>query len=179
MKRDEKHKKAEELHQQLEKARTVILSKFEGLTVAADTELRRKVADAGARYEVVKNRLIERAAAGTGAEPVAQKLEGTTSVAYTTADPVALAKALADYAKVNPALVFKAGVVEGRVVSLEKFNEIAALPSRERLFAMALFLMKASGQQLASVAAGVGRKLAVVIQQGVKENKFQATAVNK
>jgi large subunit ribosomal protein L10 len=176
MKRDEKQKKAEELHQQLEKARTVILSKFEGLTVAADTELRRKVADTGARYEVIKNSLIERAASGTQAAPVAQKLKGTTSVAYTSADPVALAKVLTAYAKENPALVFKAGVVEGRVVSLEQFNEIADLPSREALFAKALFLMKAPGQQLASALAGVGRKLAVVIQQAVKENKFQATA---
>lgn len=176
MNRDEKHKKAEELHRELEKAGTVILSKFEGLTVAADTELRRKVAEAGARYEVVKNSLIERAAAGTGLEPAAQKLSGTTSVAYTSADPVALAKALADYAKENPALVFKAGVVEGRVVSLEKFNEIAALPSREGLFAMALSLMKAPGRQLATTLAGVGRKLAVVIQQGVRENKFRANA---
>jgi large subunit ribosomal protein L10 len=179
MKREDKHKKAEELHEQLGKARTVILSKFEGLTVAADTELRRKVAGAGARYEVVKNSLIERAAEGTDAAPVAKKLQGTTSLAYTSTDPVLLAKTLVAYAKENPALVFKAGVVEGRAVSLEEFNAIAALPSREAVFAKALFLMKAPAQQLASALAGVGRKLAVVIQQGVKENKFHAAAGNQ
>jgi large subunit ribosomal protein L10 len=178
MKREEKHQKAEELHQQLTGAKTVILSSFEGLTVSADTELRRKVAGTGARYEVVKNTLLARAAQGTAAEPVAKQLKGTTSLAYTATDPVSLAKILTSYAKENPALVFKAGMVEGRVVSLDELLAIASLPSREDLLAKALFLINAPAQQLASVLAGVARKLAVVIQQGVKENKFQATAGN-
>jgi large subunit ribosomal protein L10 len=176
MKREEKHQKAEAFHEALKKARTVILSGFEGLNVQADTELRRKVAETGARYEVVKNRLVERAAQGTSAEPVAHQLRGTTSVAYTESDPVALAKVLTAYAKENPALVFKAGMVEGRVVSLAELMEIASLPSREDLLARALFLMKAPGQQMAVALSEVSRKLARVIQQGVKENKFQAAA---
>jgi large subunit ribosomal protein L10 len=178
MKREEKHQKAEELHEVLSKARTVILSSFEGLTVSADTELRRKVAGTGARYEVIKNSLLSRAAQGTASEPVAKSLKGTTSVAYTVSDPVSLAKILTTYAKENPALVFKAGMVEGRVVSLNELMAIASLPSREELFAKSLFLINAPAQQLASALAGVARKLAVVIQQGVKENKFQATAGN-
>jgi large subunit ribosomal protein L10 len=178
MHKDEKKKKVEDLHQALEKARTVFLTGFEGMSVAADTQLRRKIQETGARYEVAKNSFVERAAAGTSAASVAQHLRGTTSLAYTSADPVALAKVLTSYAKENPALVFKAGVVEGRVVSLADLNTLAALPSREQLFAKSLFLIKAPAQQLASVLAGVGRKLAVVIQQGVEQNKFQANAGN-
>lgn len=176
MKKEEKQQKVDALRQELEKARTVILSSFQGLTVSADTELRRKVREAGARYEVVKNSLIERAGKGTGIEPVAEKLRGTTSLTYTSTDPVALAKVLTTYAKENPALVFKAGVVEGRVVSLDDFTAIASLPSREELFSKALFLLKAPGQRLAVTLAGVARNLARVIQQGVKENKFKESA---
>ena len=150
MKKDEKQKKAEDLHKDFEKARSVVLSGFEGITVAQDNELRRKLAQAGASYRVMKNTLIERAAQGTPAAPVAQKLRGTTSLAYTESDPVALAKAISDYAKDNPILVFKAGVVEGRVVSMADLTAIASLPSRETLLAKVLYLINASAQRTAS-----------------------------
>jgi large subunit ribosomal protein L10 len=178
MKKDEKQTKVDALHQELGKAKTIILSSFEGLKVAADTELRRQVRSTGAHYEVVKNSLIERAAKGTGLEPAAEKLRGTTSLAYTSADPVVLAKILTHYAKENPALVFKAGVVEGRVVSMDELTALANLPSRENLLARAMFLMKAPGQQLAAAISAVARDLARVIQQGVKENKFKASPGN-
>jgi large subunit ribosomal protein L10 len=176
MKRDEKQKKAEALHEELLKARTVILSGFEGTTVAQDTDLRRKVASTGAKYEVVKNSLVERAAQGTSAEPVARKLRGTTSLAYTAADPVSLAKVLTAYARENPTLVFKAGVVEGRVVALEDLEAIASLPSRDELSAKVLYLLNSPGQRLAGTLSAVARNLAFVVQQGVKENKFQESA---
>jgi large subunit ribosomal protein L10 len=176
MKKEEKKEKADALHKELEGAKTVFLSSFEGLTVGADTELRRQVRKTGANYQVVKNSLIERAAQGTHLEPVAQKLRGTTSLAYTAKDPVALAKLLTTYAKEHPALVFKTGVVEGRVVSMADLAAIANLPSREDLFAKAMYLMKAPGQQLAVAISGVARNLARVIQQGVKENKFQSAS---
>lgn len=175
MKREEKHQQAKDLQETLKKARTVFLSGFEGLTVAQDTELRRQISKAGAQYKVVKNSLIERAAAGTEAETAIQKLRGTTSLAYTEKDPVALAKVLIEYAKENPALVFKTGMVEGRIVSMADVEAIASLPSREALLAKALFLMKAPGQQLAVSLSGVARNLARVIQQAVKENKFKAS----
>ena len=178
MKREQKHQQAKDLHEELKKARTVFLSGFEGLTVAQDTELRRQISQTGARYKVVKNSLIERAAAGTEAEPAAQQLRGTTSLAYTADDPVSLAKVLVDYAKANPALVFKAGMVEGRVVSMSEVESLAALPSREQLFAQALFLIKAPGQQLATAVSAVGRDLARVVQQAVKENKFKESGGN-
>lgn len=176
MKKDEKQKQAEALRQELQKARAIILSGFEGLTVAGGTDLRRRVAQAGARYKVVKNSLIERAAQGTPSAPVAEKLRGTTSLAYTETDPVALAKALTAYAKENPTLVFKAGVVEGRVVSLADLAQIANLPSRETLFSRILFLMNAPAQRLANAVSAVALNLAFVIQQGVQEKKFKSSS---
>jgi len=173
MKKDEKKQKAEALHKELEKSRTVILSGFEGITVAQDFELRRKVAQVGAKYKVVKNTLIERASQGTALEPAAKDLKGTTSLAYTEHDPVALAKVLSAYAKENPILKFKSGVVEGRVVSMADVSVVANLPAREELLAKALYLVKAPARNVAMALAGVGRKLAVVVQQAVKENKFR------
>jgi large subunit ribosomal protein L10 len=173
MKKDEKQKLAEALRQELAKAKSVILSGFDGLHVAEDTQLRRKVAQVGGKYKVVKNSLIERAAPGTPVEPVAKKLRGTTSLAYTDSDPVQLAKVLTAYAKENPALVFKAGVVEGRVVSLAELGALATLPPLEVLQSKILFLCNSPAQRVASAIAGVARKLAFVVQQGVKEGKFR------
>lgn len=178
MDRNDKKKEAEQLHEELVKSRSVFLSKFEGITVAQDTELRRRVLQAGAKYKVVKNSLIERAAKGTPLEPVAQKLVGTTSLALTEADPVALAKTLTSYARENPVLVFKTGIVEGRVVSLPEFTTLANLPSVGELFAKVLFLIQSPAQRVASSLAGVARQLAYVVQQGVKEKKFKEAAGN-
>ena len=86
---------------------------------------------------------------------------------------MALAKALTAYAKDNATLKFKSGVVEGTVVSLADLNSLATLPSKEQLFAKVLFLINAPAQRVASATAAVGRNLAVVIQQAVKEKKFK------
>ena len=173
MKKDEKKQKAEALHQELEKARTVILSGFEGITVAQDFDLRRRVAQVGAKYKVVKNSLIERASQGTPLETAARELKGTTSLAYTQEDPVALAKVLTAYAKENPLLKFKSGVVEGRVVPMTELSMVANLPAKEELLSKALFLINSPARNVAFALAGVARKLAVVIQQAVKEQKFR------
>ncbi len=172
MKKDIKQQKADDLRKELSDAQTVILSGFEGLTVSQDYALRRKLSEAGAKYKVVKNSVIERAAQGTPVESVAAKLHGTTSVAYTAAGPVALAKVITAYAKENAVLVFKAGVVEGRVIDLADLNAIAALPSREELFSRILFLINSPAQRVASALSAVGRNLACVIQQAVEQKKF-------
>lgn len=176
MHREEKKQQAEALQKELERARSVILSGFEGITVAQDSELRRKIAQVGGKYKVAKNSLIERAAQGTPAEPVSKKLKGTTSLAYTETDPVALAKALTAYARDNPVFAFKTGVVEGRVVSLVDLAALSALPPMEVLFSKVLFLINSPAQRVASALAGVARNLACVIQQGVKEKKFREAA---
>jgi len=103
-----------------------------------------------------------------------KNLRGMTSLAYTSKDPVALAKALTVYAKANPTFTFKAGIVEGRAIDVGAIIELANMPSKEQLFAKLLYLISAPAQRLVTVMQGVGRDLAVVVDQGVKENKFQA-----
>jgi large subunit ribosomal protein L10 len=91
---------------------------------------------------------------------------------------MALAKALTAYAKENPTLTFKAGVIEGRVIAMDELVMVANMPSREQLFSKALFLINAPARRIAGSVAGVARSLAVVIQQAVKEKKFRETAGN-
>ena len=96
-----------------------------------------------------------------------------TSIAYTEGDPVALAKALAKYAKDNPEFTFKAGVVEGRVISIKEIEALATMPSKEEIYSKLLFLLNAPAQRLVTAMNALGRNLAVVIDQGVKEKKFK------
>ena len=171
-KKSEKEKDLEALKKDFEKINNIFLTGFEKLTVQQDYELRKSVRGAGGSYKVVKNNLAEKAAKGTPAEGITNNLAGMTSMAYTAKDPVALAKALTAYAKANPSFTFKAGLVEGRVIEVKSIQELASMPSREELLAKVLFLIQASAQRLVTAIGGVGRNLAVVVDQGVKENKF-------
>lgn len=171
-KRNEKQQEVDGLHQELLRVSTLVLSSFQGLSVQQDTELRRAVQAAGGKYRVVKNTLARLAAQNTPAASLLAGLKGVTSIAYTEGDPVALAKALSKYAKDNPAFSFRAGVVEGRVLSLEELQALAALPTRDELFGKLLGLLQAPAQRLASLLATPARNLAVVIDQAAKEKKF-------
>lgn len=175
-KRADKQNEVEALKTELARVSTVILTTFQGITVEQDTRLRRAVESAGGRYQVVKNTLIQRAGEGTPAEPMLKNLKGTNSIAYTAADPVTLAKVLTKVAKDVPAFKFRAGMVEGRVLSIEEIQALAALPSREEVLAKLLFLINAPAQRLVTVMNAAGRDLAVVVDQGVKENKFAGDA---
>jgi large subunit ribosomal protein L10 len=170
--RKQKQQDLDRLRQDLISCGTVFVTSFDKLTVAQDFELRKAVRGAGGTYRVVKNTLAEKAAAGLPAEQVLSNLKGTTAVAFTAGDPVALAKALSEYAKANPVITFKAGLVEGRVVDLKAIEELASMPPKEEIYAKLLYLINAPAQRLVSALQGVARNLAVVIDQGVKENKF-------
>ena len=174
MKHEEKQKQVEALREQLKDSKTLILSAFEGLKVSQDVELRRKMRSAGASYKVVKNSLLERAAKGTPAEPVALDLRGTTSVARTEGDPVALAKLIVAYAKEHPAFTFKAGIVEGRAISLESLKQIASIPSREALYAQIAGLVGATLQRTLSAVNALSRQIAFLVQEAEKKQKFQS-----
>src|SRR5579871_1323414 len=171
-KKSDKEKDLEALKKDFENAQNIFVAGFEKLTVDQDFELRKTVRGAGGKYKVVKNNLAEKASQGTPAEPIMGSLAGMTSMAYTDKDPVALAKALTAYAKSNPTFTFKAGIVEGRVIDVKSIQALASLPAREEILAKVLFLIQASAQRLVTAIGGVGRNLAVVIDQGVKENKF-------
>jgi len=171
-KRSEKQQDVEQLKTELAKVSTVILTTFQGISVEEDTKLRRAVQAAGGRYRVVKNTLAERAGAGTPAEPLLKNLTGTNSIAYTSTDPVALAKALTKVTKDVPAFRFKAGVVEGRVLSIEEIQRLAQLPLKEELFSKVMFLLQAPAQRLATTLAAVSRNLTVTVNEAVKADKF-------
>lgn len=162
-----------ELASELKGASSAIVATYNKLTVAQDFELRKAVRGAGAKYRVVKNTLAERAAKGTKVESGLKDLAGVTSIAYTSGDPVALAKALSKYVKDNPELSFKAGVVDGQSVSVKDIDALASLPSKEEIYAKLLMLMNAPGTQLAQVINAVGRNVAVVLGQGVEKGKFK------
>jgi large subunit ribosomal protein L10 len=171
-KKEDKQKDVEALRQDLERLQNLFVTGYEKLRVDQDFELRKVVRGAGGKYKVVKNNLAEKASEGTPAEQVLKGLRGMTSVAYTSNDPVALAKALTAYAKTNPSFTFKAGIVEGRVIDVKAINDLATMPSKEAIFAKLLYLINAPAQRLAMTINAVGRNLAVVVDQGVKENKF-------
>jgi large subunit ribosomal protein L10 len=171
-----KAKKIEQVKQlagELKSIKNGFVAEFGKLTVANDDELRRAIRGTGAKYRVVKNTLAERAAQGTAFESVVKSLVGRTSIAYTSGDPIALAKALTKFAKDNPELKFKAGVVEGRAVQVKDIEALASMPSKEELYSKLLFLMSSPATRLATAINAVGRNLAVVLNQGVEQKKFQ------
>ncbi|PYT83558.1 MAG: 50S ribosomal protein L10 [Acidobacteria bacterium] len=171
-KRSEKQADLDRLKSELAKVSTVILTTFQGIKVDEDTKLRRAVQAAGGKYRVVKNTLAERAGAGTPAENLLKNLRGTNSIAYTETDPVALAKAITKIAKDVPAFQFKAGVVEGRVVSIADIKQLANLPSRDELISKIMFLLNAPAQRIAVALNALPRNLAVTVNEAIKANKF-------
>ena len=173
-KKEDKKRDIESLHGDLEQVRNLFVTGYEKLRVGQDFELRKVVRGVGAKYRVVKNNLADKASEGTPAEQVLKGLRGMTSVAYTSNDPVALAKALTAYAKANPAFTFKAGLVEGRAIDVKSIQDLATMPPKEQIFAKLLYLINAPAQRLLTTINAVGRSLAVVVDQGVKENKFGA-----
>lgn len=170
--RQKKAEKVGELAKELEQSTSAIVGTFTKLTVAQDFELRKTVRNAGGRYRVLKNKLAGRAAKGTRIEAALQGLKGVSSVAYTSGDPVALAKALSRWVQDNAEFTFKLGIVDGKVINVEEVKALATLPGKEEIFAKLLFLINSPAQRLVTVLNAAGRDLAVVINQGVKENKF-------
>jgi large subunit ribosomal protein L10 len=168
-----KTEQVEKLSKDLKDVSNVVVATYTKMTVAQDFELRKALRGAGAKYQVVKNTLAEKAAKGTKVEGALKDLAGVTSIAYTTGDPVAMAKALTKYAKDNAEFSFKVGVVEGRVINIKEIEALATMPSKEELMSKLLFLINAPAQRLVTAMGAVGRDLAVVIDQGVKEKKFK------
>jgi large subunit ribosomal protein L10 len=171
-----KKEQVEKLSADLKNVSNAVVATYSKMTVAQDYELRKALRGAGAKYQVVKNTLVERAAKGTKIEDGLKNLSGVTSIAYTTGDPVAMAKALTKYAKDTPEFTFKVGVVEGRVISIKEIEALASMPSKEELMSKLLFLINAPAQRLVTVMNAVGRDVAVVLGQGVEKGKFAGDA---
>jgi large subunit ribosomal protein L10 len=174
--RAKKTEKVSKLASELQGSTSAIIGTFAGLTASKDFELRKAVRAAGGSYHVVKNKLAARAAQGTGIEAALQGLKGVSSVAYTSGDPVALAKALATWVKDNAEFTFKLGIVDGKVINVREIADLASLPGKEELFSKLLFLIQSPAQRLATVINATGRDLAVVINQAAEKGKFGAAA---
>ena len=171
-----KTKKMTMLTKELESSTSAIVGTFSGLTASKDFDLRKTVRAAGASYHVVKNKLAAKASQGSKVEAALQGLKGVSAVAYTSGDPVVLAKALSTWVKDNSEFVFKLAIVDGKVLTVAEIGELATMPGKEELFSKLLFLIQSPAQRLATVINATGRDLAVVINQGVEKGKFAGSA---
>ena len=170
--RAQKTDKVGKLAGELAGSTSAIIGTFKALTADKDFDLRKTVRAAGGSYHVVKNKLAAKASEGTRIEAALKGLKGVSSVAYTSGDPVALAKALSTWVKDNSEFTFKLGIVDGKVITVEEIKDLANLPGKEELFSKLLFLIQSPAQRLATVLNATGRDLAVVLGQGVEKEKF-------
>ena len=163
--RSQKDTDLEKLRSDFSGVPNAFLVDFKGMTVAEDAQLREAVAKAKITYRVVKNTLARLAVEGTPLEPVRDKFVGTTAIATTQDDPVQTAKVLTDFAKDHAKFVFKAGIVDGRVIDVADIEKLAKMPSKEELISKMMFLINSGAQRLATVTSGVARNLTIVVNE--------------
>lgn len=173
MNRSEKQVVVDAMAERLGRAKACVLTNFTGLKVEQMTDLRQKLRENRLEYVVVKNTLLKRAGEGSSAALLADELTGPNGLAIAYDDPVALAKILVDFAKVNPKLELRSGVLEGKLISAAQVADLAKMPSREQLLAMLLGAMNGVPRNLVSVLAAVPRSLLNALN-AIKDQKAEA-----
>ncbi|MFA8438932.1 50S ribosomal protein L10 [Pueribacillus sp. YX66] len=144
-----------EISEKLKASKATILVDYRGLDVAAVTELRKQLREAGVEFKVYKNTLVRRATAEVDMTELDDQIVGPTAIAFSNEDVVAPAKVLNNFAKENEALEIKTGVIEGNVVSLDEIKALADLPSREGLLSMLLSVLQAPMRNFALATKAV------------------------
>ena len=168
-----KEKKAQavkSLSDKFEKAKAVIFTGYRGLKVSEMGELRGKLREHDGWLKVVKNRILKRTLADRGWDEISEHISEPTAVAIAETDLAIVAKALVDFAKGHKAFDVRGGWVEGKAASQDEIKSIAALPSRDELFAKALSSMSAPATNFVGVLAAVPRSLVCAIN-AIKDTK--------
>ncbi|WP_129336926.1 50S ribosomal protein L10 [Cellulomonas endophytica] len=152
-----------ELTDRFRESNAAVLTEYRGLSVAQLKTLRRSLSG-DATYAVVKNTLTAIAAKDAGVAGLDEALAGPSAIAFVTGDPVSVAKGLRDFARANPALVIKGGVLDGRALTAADVTKLADLESREVLLAKAAGAMKASLSQAVYLFAAPASQAARVVE---------------
>lgn len=173
MNRQSKEQLVAEFAEKLKMAKAAYLADYRGLDVEQATALRCKLHEVGVEYRVVKNTLLRLAAKDTDMECLDEQLTGPTAIAFANDDPVAPAKALVDFAKDHKVFELKAGVLDGKLLSVADIKALSDLPSREELLAKMLGSMSAPASNFVGVLAAIPRSLVQVLS-AIKDQKDAA-----
>lgn len=164
-----KTQNVEEIKEKINKAQSMILVDYRGLTVAQLTELRSRYRKVGVDYKVYKNSMMRFAFKDSGLEGFNEFLKGPSAIAFGFDDPVSAAKVTSEFAKTNDKLEIKAGIVDGKIIDVNGVNNLAELPSKEVLVAQVLCGFNAPIQGFANVLQGTIRGLAIALNAIVEQ----------
>ncbi len=177
MPKAEKVERVGELKERIQGSDALLLTEYRGLTVSDITELRRSLAEGGARFAVVKNTLMQRAAADASIDELEALLEGPTAVAFVFGDPVAAAKKVVDAAKKFPALILKGAYMDGRVLSAAEAKSLAELESREVMLSKVAGMLKSEMSRAAAMFVAVQSRFLSLLEAYKEKVPGEAVSV--